>query len=172
MTNERDDFMRMKKMDGRLDVFVANGARLPVQGVGDVMLGLQGDRTVVATDVLFVPELDRKLLSVPALTAKGARVEFKNSCSISVNGKVITHGDQVNKLYRMKFELSKREKRETSAVTMTSADSEATLRHARLGHVGYERTSAQEMMVSGVPHLPKQKESSADVAVCEGCTRG
>ncbi|TYZ66515.1 hypothetical protein PybrP1_006514 [[Pythium] brassicae (nom. inval.)] len=104
MTHDRNDFVRYKALDSRVDVFVADGGRLPVHGVGDVELQLQCGRTAVATDVLHVPALNRKLLSVPALTAKGAEVEFKGAgCEIKMSGVCVAQGRRENKLYRIEF---------------------------------------------------------------------
>ncbi|TYZ63156.1 hypothetical protein PybrP1_001979, partial [[Pythium] brassicae (nom. inval.)] len=104
MTHGRNDFVRYTALDSRVDVFVADGGRLPVHGVGDVELQLQCGRTAVATDVLHVAALNRKLLSVPALTAKGAEVEFKgDGCEIKMSGVCVVQGRRENKLYRVDF---------------------------------------------------------------------
>lgn len=72
MTHAKEDFETFKPIGGRLDVCVANGAHLEVRGVGEVRFGVGGRKTVVVTNVLFVPELDRKLLSMRALSVMGA----------------------------------------------------------------------------------------------------
>ncbi|DAZ96543.1 TPA: hypothetical protein N0F65_011220 [Lagenidium giganteum] len=51
------------------------------------------DDMVTLTDVLFVPELDRRLISIPAMTAKGASVTFVNDeCLVSHGGESILRG--------------------------------------------------------------------------------
>ncbi|TYZ68241.1 hypothetical protein PybrP1_005932 [[Pythium] brassicae (nom. inval.)] len=93
MTHAKEVSQFLKPTEGRLDVFVANGARLEVRSVGDDRFGVGGGKTVLVTGVLYVPELDCKLLSVSALTAKGAQVEFQqDSCVIKRNGEVIIRG--------------------------------------------------------------------------------
>jgi hypothetical protein len=56
-------------------VTIANGESIPVLGEGDVCVrGLQGNCFI--RDVQFVPDLDARLLSVPAIYDRGGRVEF------------------------------------------------------------------------------------------------
>ncbi|DBA04065.1 TPA: hypothetical protein N0F65_009412 [Lagenidium giganteum] len=82
MSNSIDDFEMIREIDHKLDVIVANGENLKVQGVGSVRLALPGRTSMVITDVMLVLQLDRKLLSVPALIARGVEVGFeKNGAS-------------------------------------------------------------------------------------------
>ncbi|TYZ68384.1 hypothetical protein PybrP1_005644 [[Pythium] brassicae (nom. inval.)] len=156
----------LKPTEGRLDVFVANGARLEVRGVGDVRFGVGGGKTVVVTGVLYVPELDHKLLSVPTLAAKGAQVEFQpDSCVIKRNGEVVVRGERASKLYRVVFQ---QPKVASVIVALAATTADGRLRHARLGHVRSERVSRLQHVAEGAPIVPEESDSS----VREGCARG
>ena len=63
-------------------VTIANGQVIPVVGEGDVCVrGLQGNCLI--RDVQFVPDLDARLLSVPAIFERGGKVDFAhNECRI------------------------------------------------------------------------------------------
>ena len=68
-------------------MFVASCDRLPSCGTGSVSLLLENGITAIVNNVLFVPGLDRKLLSVSALAAREAKVNFEDGmCSISFEG--------------------------------------------------------------------------------------
>lgn len=69
MTYDQADFEEYRELSGALDITVANGHRLTARGVGAVRLCIDGGRTVKVTAVLYVPGLDRQLLSIPALVA-------------------------------------------------------------------------------------------------------
>lgn len=62
MTYEREDLVKFRPVDGRLDVIVANGAQIEV---GDVRLDVGGGKTVVVTGVLLVPELYQSCSQFP-----------------------------------------------------------------------------------------------------------
>ncbi|DBA00145.1 TPA: hypothetical protein N0F65_000468 [Lagenidium giganteum] len=65
---------------------------------------LENGTRMALTDVLHVPHLDRKLLFIPALVAKGANAQFKSTaCSVSVNGQQILRGCACGKMPVAKF---------------------------------------------------------------------
>lgn len=100
MSHARSDFCEIRELRAPLEITVANGQRLPAQGVGVVRFSLDNGKVVRLTDVLLVPGLDRKLLSVPALASKGVTVMFESDgCSLAVNGETITRVRKSGKLY-------------------------------------------------------------------------
>ncbi|KAE9320320.1 hypothetical protein PF008_g18063 [Phytophthora fragariae] len=76
MSFDRGEFCEFRALESAMTVTVASGERLRVAGIGSVCFAIGASQTVKLTDVLFVPELDRKLLSIPSLVAKGAEVLF------------------------------------------------------------------------------------------------
>ena len=55
-------------------------------------------------EVLYLPELDKNLLSVHAMVKRGATVTFKeNRCEISRNSKILAVGEIQGKLYVLKI---------------------------------------------------------------------
>ncbi|KAE9329800.1 hypothetical protein PR003_g15469 [Phytophthora rubi] len=87
MSFDRGEFCEFRALESAMTVTVASGERLRVSGIGSVCFAIGASQTVKLTDVLFVPELDRKLLSVPSLVAKGGEVLFQDGdCDIRFGG--------------------------------------------------------------------------------------
>ena len=83
MTFDRDDFRTFLSARDGHEEFVASCDRLPVCGTGSVSLILESGRTAIVNNVLFIPGLDHKLLSVSALAAREAEVHCEDEmCSI------------------------------------------------------------------------------------------
>ena len=77
MTDDERDFVEYEDLTVPISITVANGQHLMAKGTGSVRFVLKNGRTVMLKKVLHVPKLDKKLVSVPALTARGVLVQFK-----------------------------------------------------------------------------------------------
>lgn len=87
MSFERSDFVSYERVSNMKPVLTADGNALRVEGIGSVRFALANGDYMTLTEVLHVPELDKRLMSVPALTTMGADVLFKdNICIISHRG--------------------------------------------------------------------------------------
>ncbi|GMF47083.1 unnamed protein product [Phytophthora fragariaefolia] len=61
---------------------------------------LQSPTDILVAEVLYVPDLDRRLLSIPSLVAKGASVEFSgDGCTISFEGRLVARVEKRDKLF-------------------------------------------------------------------------
>ena len=68
-----------------------------------------GDRVqnISLRDVLYLPDLEKNLLSVRAAVKLGANVEFvSDECKITRNGKLLAVGEMHGKLYMLKIVMS------------------------------------------------------------------
>ncbi|KAF4028972.1 putative DNA-directed DNA polymerase [Phytophthora infestans] len=100
MTHNRSDFVEFRELDGTMDIVVASGQRLRAVGVGTVRFQAAGGCTIKVTDVLLVPDLDRRLLSIPSLVAKGVSVGFSSDgCTITFDGKLVARVEKRDKLF-------------------------------------------------------------------------
>lgn len=71
MSPHRQDLYEYKVTDIKIEVTIADGKKLPVAGAGSVRLnGIDGKR-IRMVEVLHIPRLDRRLLSVGKLAKKG-----------------------------------------------------------------------------------------------------
>eukprot|EP00794_Sanderia_malayensis_P004363 gene4363-4944_t len=84
-------------------------------------------------EILYVPELDKNLLSVRAIAELDALVEFRaNECNITRNGKLLAIGKLVGKLYFLKLASS------PHVNLAKSSTSDMQLWHYRLDHLPIE----------------------------------
>ncbi|KAI9919518.1 hypothetical protein PsorP6_017398 [Peronosclerospora sorghi] len=89
MTPFRADYISYRSISNPIAVTIADGACLNAVGVGDVKMVTIDGREITVTEVLFIPNLDRRLISIPKLTYRGLDVMFGHrSCDIMKNGKL------------------------------------------------------------------------------------
>ena len=83
--------MEYEELKTPIIITVANGEQLSAKGKGSVRFTIPTNRVVKLTNVLYVPQLNRKLISASALTAHdGVSVQFDhNRATIMVNGKFL-----------------------------------------------------------------------------------
>ncbi|KAI9917738.1 hypothetical protein PsorP6_013129 [Peronosclerospora sorghi] len=98
MTPFRDDYISYRNISNPIAVTIADGACLNAFSVADVKMVTIDGREITVTEVLFIPNLDRRLISIPKLTSCGLGVMFGHrSCDIMKNDKlwvrVPRHGD-------------------------------------------------------------------------------
>uniref|UniRef100_A0AAV1TCW5 CCHC-type domain-containing protein n=1 Tax=Peronospora matthiolae TaxID=2874970 RepID=A0AAV1TCW5_9STRA len=132
MTPHRSELFEYKELNTGQQVSIADDKKLQVVGVGTVKLkGLEGRRTM-KVEVMHIPGLDKRLLSVGKLAGRGMRVEFRSSSSIIKSAKhAIASGKKIGKAYFLDCE-----QEEARFVEYAWAESEWELWHARLGHPG------------------------------------
>ena len=135
------------------------------------------------TEVLFVPALDRRLLSIPALTAKGWSVAFGNTlCSVSFEGEevpgfpkrskmfVLEEGDAESDSVEIGFESYSASRVEIVNGEMgEERELYASVWHARLGHTPAANLRNMSSAMTGLPSkilVPSTSE------LCEGCADG
>lgn len=105
--SERDLFVEFNAHHNEM-IFVANGERVPAEGIGTVTLNVlnrNGEQvTIWIQNVLFVPSMSGNLLSVRKLIANGYTVIFKSngSCEISHGNKHVAMGELQDNLYMLK----------------------------------------------------------------------
>jgi hypothetical protein len=99
MSPYRDDFVTYQKLKKPIEVKVADGKKVTAAGRGDVRMNFDGVETTV-TNVLHIPGLDRRLLSVPKLTNRGWVTQFTaKECSIMKGKRVVARAPLVGNSY-------------------------------------------------------------------------
>ena len=79
ITNSLQGFHSMRTTQRReRHVKVANGVRADVEAVGDLSLELADGFILLLRDILYVPALQRKLISVSCLDNDGHDCQFEN----------------------------------------------------------------------------------------------
>uniref|UniRef100_A0AAV1UBQ4 Polyprotein n=1 Tax=Peronospora matthiolae TaxID=2874970 RepID=A0AAV1UBQ4_9STRA len=163
MTPHRSDLFEYKELKTGQQVSIADGKKLQVAGVGTVKLkGLDG-RRIMMVDVMHIPGLDKRLLSVGKLAGRGMRVEFQSSsCIIWSAKRAIASGKKIGKAYFLDCE-----QEEARLVEYAGAESEWELWHARLGHPGRSGMDKTQRATSGMPAVKQGIEK-----LCSGCMKG
>lgn len=88
-TCDVSNFIKFRQLTSSVNVTVANGQRLEAKGEGSVCLKTRDGKLVKRTGVLFAPQLDSKFVSVPALTSRGALVQFQGDSATLVVGETV-----------------------------------------------------------------------------------
>ncbi|DAZ96750.1 TPA: hypothetical protein N0F65_012327 [Lagenidium giganteum] len=99
MTHCDADLINARQLTKPIHVYVADGRRLSAIVMGDVI----GKDGIIITEVLLIPGLDKRLLSIPKLTEKGLDVEFQtDSCTIKKSGRVVITVPRIGGIYQWK----------------------------------------------------------------------
>ena len=94
-----------KGLETSIEVTIADGKKLLVKGSGSVKLtGLKG-KSIRMVEVLSIPGLDKRQLSVGKLAERGMSVEFsRSSCVIWKKDQAIASGTKLGKAYMLDCE--------------------------------------------------------------------
>ena len=100
MCPDRDEFSKIDSLKDPIMITIADGSEVEAKGVGTVRVQLKTGEVIRIEETLWVPGLDRRLLSISALSRKGLKVIFSNlSCQIRSNAEVIAQVPRRNKMY-------------------------------------------------------------------------
>lgn len=164
MTNESNFFSVIR--DTTTTVFLADGSAVKTAGTGEGHLACEvSDNRVQAielTDVLYVPQLDGGLISVPRITEKGYRVIFERNLYIIYHGqRVVARAIQEGNLYRLK----------TVEASTRTVNTEKCIHHwhRRLGH---RDLYAIKKLISEDLAIGIKITTCSDNTVCEHCIKG
>ncbi|GMF16735.1 unnamed protein product [Phytophthora lilii] len=120
-------------------------------------------RRIKMVDVIYIPGLDRRLLSVGKLAERGMNVEFqRSSCVIWGKSSAIALGKKYGKAYVLDCQ-----QEEARFAEYAGADSEWELWHARLGHPGKNGLVRTQRATYGMPVVKQETEK-----LCGGCLKG
>ena len=121
--------MSYEKLATPIDVILADKSIVPAIGCGDVkVIIFDNEVPVTFKNVLYVPKLKKRLLSISEMTKTGAEVKFKGDlCSLIINQKKYVIGHKHGKLWKLNNV-------ETCCFGCTDINS-LTLWHLRFGHL-------------------------------------
>ena len=74
----QDEFVELRALNRTVCISIANGEKVLAAGVGTIRVVLKNKKPIRIEDILYVPELDCRLLSISALSAIGLKVTFRN----------------------------------------------------------------------------------------------
>ena len=167
MSPSKVDFITFQKFNSPIRVNLADESHVFAEGSGNVNIQLfDGSNiiTVLFEHVLYVPKLQKKLLSISSMTDQGASVKFEgNSCTLFINDKSFSFGHKHGKLWRLNCV-------EAQCNYGCSSEKSLKLWHLRLGHLNFNdvKMLGKGGMVNGL----LLDTSEVVEGVCEGCIVG
>ena len=174
MTPVKSDFKRYLEFSVPVDVKLADKTTIAGYGIGDIHIKLfDGNEFVPVTikNVLYVPKLQEKLLSITDMTERGCSVTFEGkTCTLTMKGKTFLFGRRHGKLWR----LNNCEREEcffSAADGFCSNNVSLDLWHQRYGHLSYGNLDIlnRKNMVKGLGGLDSKNPPTE---TCEGCIMG
>jgi hypothetical protein len=135
-----------------------------IEGVGSISFKLESGAMLHVDEVLYVPGLRKKLLSVANLEDKGYWVIFKNRKTLLwAKG---SHLSTTEPIGTRRGGLHVVTRQSVQALTH-DATSSSELWHRRLGHLHYKALPYLQNMVCGMPSIAFSKNE-----ICKGCMLG
>ena len=173
MCPERNDFSVIKPLKIPIEISIADGNKVLAKEIGTINVVLENKKNIKIHDVLYVPGLDRRLLSISALVGKGLSVIFKNSiCEIIDQNETIVKIPKTGQLYLMKCESGGQMTYEAVQIQVGSSTQEKLeLWHARLGHLPATTMKNLPTMVVGLDGIQGNLNKN-QIKICEGCENG
>eukprot|EP00794_Sanderia_malayensis_P007838 gene7838-biopygen6374 len=150
---------------------LADNSFMMAYGKGSLKLSVFHDSEKIVInlpEVLYVPKIHKRLLSLSSMTEKGVEVCFKDkSCTAIVDNKPYRIGHKDGKLYKLNM---KKPADQTSCYGASTDKNDMSLWHYRLGHLGYDNLKAlkDKSLVKGL-NLNTRDGFNRN---CEGCAMG
>ncbi|KAK4841553.1 hypothetical protein QYF36_006375 [Acer negundo] len=162
MTPRKDWFTEFKELSGG-SVLMGDNQQCLVEGIGSVAIRMYDGMVRVFSNVRYVPNLKRNLISLGVLDEEGCCYKAeKGVLKVSRGSLVILKGDKRNSLYVLKGVTVTNE----IACVATKTSDITSLWHKRLGH----------MSERGLNELSKQNLLNGDsvnkLEFCENCVLG
>lgn len=102
MTFTKLDFQTYEVLPEPVEIIIANGATMKAIGVGNIKIKTDNGRIVTITDVLHIPQLDRRLISIPELTQRGLGLHFNSThCVIMRGDDVLVQAPRYKDIYKL-----------------------------------------------------------------------
>ncbi|RKF60579.1 Retrovirus-related Pol polyprotein from transposon TNT 1-94, partial [Golovinomyces cichoracearum] len=159
MTSNRSIFIEYENFESTVGTAKAN-VNLKVVGRGKLCCKI-GGKNKIFEGVLYIPELQSKLLSPGKLTSAGLTVNLgPKDITIARNKKVVAKGPRIGDTWVLKTQKSNEYANRATSVT----NDEALLWHRHFGYPGAKKLSLASQAVTGMPSFQE-----ADSPACNTC---
>ncbi|GJU43446.1 retrovirus-related pol polyprotein from transposon TNT 1-94 [Tanacetum coccineum] len=133
---DKSMFHSFRAVDNGQKLYMGNSATADIKGEGDVVLKMTSEKELKLTNVLYVPEIRKNLVSGWLLNKFGFRLVFESDKFVlSKNQMYVGKGYAMNGMFKLNVMVVKNEinKMNSSAYLIESSN----VWHARLGHVNF-----------------------------------
>nr|CCA28312.1 putative polyprotein [Albugo laibachii Nc14] len=173
MCPNKSKFTDLQALKKNIPISVANGSQVDAVGVGTIFARLKNNKNIRIDDVLYVPSLDQKLLSVSALAEKGPQVVFRNlTCEIKSDDRSIVEIQRIGKLFALEYETLEVVHFREEAGQHEDVPVDESIWHARFGHISTKRMKNMKNYVVGLNIKTKSGMDCEESEICEGCMNG
>ncbi|GJT49952.1 retrovirus-related pol polyprotein from transposon TNT 1-94 [Tanacetum coccineum] len=133
---DKSMFHSFRAVDNGQKLYMGNSATADIKGEGDVILKMTSEKELKLTNVLYVPEIRKNLVSGWLLNKFGFRLVFESDKFVlSKNQMYVGKGYAVNAMFKLNVMVVKNDinKMNSSAYLIESSN----VWHGRLGHVNF-----------------------------------
>ena len=175
MTMSKNDFVSYLKLKIPVKVGLADDSSVLGYGIGNVNITLfDGNQfvSVVIKNVLYVPKLKRRLLSITEITEKGSIVTFEDGiCTVKMKGKHFLLGQRHGKLWRVPCQEEQCFLSAAESFSACAKEISIELWHQRYGHLSYGNLDIlnRKKMVNGLGDINSKNPPNDN---CEGYILG
>ena len=164
MTGERSYFSEINdNIKGK--VKFGDGSFVDISGKGSILFEAKTGEQKLLTDIYFIPELKRNILSLGQATEQGCDVRIRDNFLTlrDPEGRLIVKVlCYANRLYKIKLQVSR------ATCLHAKIDEEPWRWHARLSHISFKtmKAMATQGMVLGLPEINEERR------LCDSCLVG
>ena len=164
MTGYKESLSCLEQKESPHKVIIGDYSQYPIKIIGEASYKLDSRNPMKMKDVLYVPRLNKNILSISNLDKKGFRFYFVGGkFLVWTRGKTIDDaveiGVEEGGLYKLKGH--------TYSTLATSTINPCELWHIRLAHVHYKALPIVRKVMTGLLELQIEHEG-----VCKGCAQG
>ena len=163
---------RRRLGEGEFSFKWGNGATVSAFSVGTMKLCFERS-FMLCSDVYYVPDFGKNLLSVSRLFEQGFQLNFNNGIEIYRNGCLITTASMINNLYYLRpivpmihETVANNDLQRESKRLKTVSNDLTYMWHLRLGHINLDRI--KRLVRDG----PLQSLQVGSLPTCESCLEG
>ncbi|KAG2816478.1 hypothetical protein PC129_g14861 [Phytophthora cactorum] len=164
MTSVLDKFVSTRDPKTPARITIADGRTIDAVATGNVGSKLMDGTSVMLSDIMYTPEVERSLISVSKLAEKDVVAQIsKGECVFRYGDATVIEAKLCENVYKLKTMRGK-----VWHVVTTRKEPWAVV-HARLGHIPFKRYEQLLTMAEGVPHVTDGVKGDD---VCAGCCMG
>ena len=161
MAGQKKTLSKLEEKNSPQEVSLGDDYQYPIKRIGEASYKLDSRTPMKMKEVLYVPGLNKKLLSISTLDKKGYRAELIDGQVLMwPKGKLIEDavviGEEEGGLYKLKGHS------QTTLVHETTSPSE--LWHRMLAHINYKALPHVSKVMMGLANMKIDHEG-----ICKGC---
>jgi hypothetical protein len=172
MTSHGEWFRDTKDLKTPRFVEIGDDITHPITQIGKVPLSMQDGQTKYLKDVIHVPTITKKLVSVGQMVEQGLQVTFNpNGCFVEDmknQGNLIVKGEMNGRMFTLDVNMPKVN---SMLFTHEKGAGDIGIWHKRVGHVNFQclKLMEKQNLVGGLPKFGTKEVMSE---VCEACQLG